>query len=172
MHYMGFCPVHKRTTWVHPDIAKNILDTYMPSGLVAPASADKTGLVYAITSDLVNVVKIGRWSGSTAKLASRYTTYYGDDLEIMSVRVEDSPAEEVRLHEKLTSYHISGELFEKNCWQAVLREMGRLRHHRDNTKLLTGLSGHKRSFDEIAMDGCKDLRLRAQSSLAPKRVPC
>ncbi|KAK9827081.1 hypothetical protein WJX74_005957 [Apatococcus lobatus] len=108
----------QRHTRVHPDVAANIAVLYPPR---APRPA--AGRVYAITSNLIKVVKIGRWTGSMATLVSRYKTYYGEDLEMATVEVEDCKAAEMFIHDAMADHRISQELFDGCCWDDAVKAM-------------------------------------------------
>lgn len=105
-------------TMVHPEVAANIALLCPPRPTQSAA-----GLVYAVTSNLVTAVKIGRWSGAPGPLISRYGTYYGKDLEMATVRVEDCKAAEKTVHDAMVDHCISGELFDKCCWSDAIAAM-------------------------------------------------
>lgn len=88
---------------------------------------DKEGHVYAITSPLINCVKIGMWRGSLETLIARYVTYYGEELELVFSPVGDRRLAEKELHERFAQDHVQNELFDKRCWGEVVDAVWALR---------------------------------------------
>lgn len=85
------------------------------------AYADSEGQVYAVTSPLVNCVKIGMWHGSWKKLLGRYLTYYGEALELVYSPVSgDARIAEKKLHREFSHYHVQNELYDKRCWTEIV----------------------------------------------------
>jgi hypothetical protein len=81
---------------------------------IADAQPDTpAGYVYAITSPLVAVVKIGYWKGGLPELRSRYVTYYGPQLELYCKMFEDCAAAEKAMHAAFTGSAVTHELFDK-----------------------------------------------------------
>ncbi|RYE16209.1 MAG: hypothetical protein EOP45_17900 [Sphingobacteriaceae bacterium] len=83
-------------------------------------SADSpTGLIYAVTSPILNAVKIGQWSGSVDQLRSRYRTYYGHSCHIVYQKVADRRICEIQTFQQFSSFNLrsvdvkNGELFDK-----------------------------------------------------------
>lgn len=74
----------------------------------------RQGYVYAITSPLVNAVKIGRWTDTLDTLLKRYNTYFGKSSVYVTCWVKDCVAVEADLLFKFKKYRIDGELFEKD----------------------------------------------------------
>lgn len=102
-------------TWVHPDVETR-LAAWCDNRKRRRHS--NRGYVYAVTSDVLNAVKIGMWTGSLQNLRNRYLTPYGPSLQIWCVIVDDCMAAEMQLHKQFESHNIGGELFDKD-------EMGR-----------------------------------------------
>jgi prophage antirepressor-like protein len=71
------------------------------------------GVVYCVTSKLINFVKIGFWTGNLKTLRSRYCTSYGSDVEILYVTTNNAHILETKCHERFEKYRISNELFNK-----------------------------------------------------------
>lgn len=97
-------------TWVHPQVAIRL--AAWCSNRKRKLSA--RGYVYAVTSDVLNAVKIGMWTGSSHNLKSRYQTPYGPSLQIWCVVVNDCVAAEVQLHKQFKEFNKGGELFDKS----------------------------------------------------------
>lgn len=93
---------------------------------------EKEGHVYAVTSSVINCVKIGMWRGSLEKLIARYVTYYGEDLEIVFSPVDDRRLAEKELHGRFAQYHVQNELFNKRCWDEVVDAVWCLRQQHQN----------------------------------------
>lgn len=55
------------------------------------------GLVYIISSHIINAVKIGRWKGDVKTLRKRYITYYGPDISIHFKEFEDCELAETEM---------------------------------------------------------------------------
>ncbi len=72
--------------------------------------------VYIVTSDLLKCVKIGYWRSSKKALKSRYKHTYGDELELLTITVDDCIDVEKMFKKKFTEYRISGELYEKKYY--------------------------------------------------------
>ena len=72
------------------------------------------GIVYFITCELLNGVKIGFWRASLDSLRDRFQTYYGKDINIYYCRSPNAPELENKIHNKFTEYNITNELFKKD----------------------------------------------------------
>lgn len=105
-------------TWVHPDVKTHLT---MWCGLKRKRVA--SGYVYAVTSELLNAVKIGMWRGSIDGLKSRYRTPYGPGLEVYTVFVGDCAACEHKLHRQFDRHNLGGELFAKEHLDDYVAEM-------------------------------------------------
>ena len=106
---------HKKHTWAHPDIAKHV--TYWadrPSLIKDPA-----GLVYAVTSPAVDLVKVGHWRGDIPSLKSRYRVYYTRDMQMVYAQVQDCASVEDSLLSQFHAMSLGGELFKKGIWAPV-----------------------------------------------------
>ena len=53
---------------------------------IGPKSLILIGYTYCVTSDLLDSVKIGYWTGSIDGLKKRYATYYGKELVLYYVK--------------------------------------------------------------------------------------
>jgi hypothetical protein len=76
--------------------AENILPTCLVLNKVKyrelrneAANARVRGVIYIITSSVVNLVKIGSWKGTISDLKSRYVTYYGQNIRLWAFAAED-----------------------------------------------------------------------------------
>ncbi|KAK9827067.1 hypothetical protein WJX74_005490 [Apatococcus lobatus] len=77
-----------------------------------------SGYVYAVTSDVLDAVKIGLWSGSLDNLRTRYLTPYGPTLTFETAFVDDCVRAEAALHKQFWQQNLGGELFHKASLQA------------------------------------------------------
>ena len=96
------------------DAVQHVLD------MTRSKQADRAGVIYAITSPYMNVIKLGRWTGSTENLRKRYRTYYGGALELHLANVEDCCTAEREMLTAFQAEKASGELFRKEALTAVL----------------------------------------------------
>lgn len=103
-------------TWVHPQVATKLAGWCGNK----KRQLSKNGYIYAVTSDILNAVKIGMWTGSLHNLKSRYLTPYGPSLQICCVAVDDCVQTEAELHKQFKEFNMGGELFDKD-------QMGRYR---------------------------------------------
>lgn len=78
------------------------------------AEKDRSGHIYAVTSPLLNAVKLGRWGGSLQRLRYRYTGIYGDSIVLYTSQTSDSHAAEAQMHCRFARYRLSNELFSKD----------------------------------------------------------
>jgi hypothetical protein len=78
-----------------------------------PVKDNLGGMVYVVTSDLVDVVKIGMWKGGHKRLEERYRCYYGPRLDMKTIKSVDCRKLETLAHEKLSDMRIAGELYRK-----------------------------------------------------------
>jgi hypothetical protein len=67
-------------------------------------------MIYVITSDIINAVKIGRWAGEMECLFNRYSTYYGHNLKILYKHCEDDLSTEREILKSVS--HLA---LRKNC---------------------------------------------------------
>lgn len=97
---------------MHYEHPATILEEYW-----VPPSEEPKGqeLVYIATSPLVDVVKIGKWSGNLARLRGRYRTYYGKDLELVTFETTDSTRLEGAAHREFAPFNMHLELFRKGA---------------------------------------------------------
>lgn len=103
-------------TWVHPSALDNLRDWC----LRPKRKRDGSGYVYAATSPLIPIVKIGMWTGSIDNLRKRYTTPYGPDLQLTVKCVADVVMAEAQLHKQFAVHNLGGELFCKNMLNEYL----------------------------------------------------
>jgi len=73
----------------------------------------KDGMVYCISSPIINGVKIGFWTGTLKGLIHRYTTYYGNKMKINYVETNDPYRLEQKCMKKYAKNKICNEIFEK-----------------------------------------------------------
>lgn len=78
------------------------------------------GLVYCITSVLVNFTKIGVTRNSLQSLKKRYHTYYGNDLKLEVVATLNPFQLEKMAHKHFYEYKLSKELFKKENFQQYI----------------------------------------------------
>lgn len=78
------------------------------------------GVLYAVTSPLVNVVKIGYWTGELERLWSRYHTYFGKPLQVVVSRpLANCVKAEASLKTAFMATCVWGELFDKNSFSPI-----------------------------------------------------
>lgn len=72
--------------------------------------------VYAVTSDLVNTIKVGYWKGLPYDLYTRYMTTHGRDVEVVIFCCDPKKIRksEIAVHAEMSTFHIELELFEKS----------------------------------------------------------
>lgn len=100
--------------WVHPDVLPDLQHWCSHR----KRKQTTCGYVYAVTSDVLDAVKIGMWSGSLDNLRARYLTPYGPTVTMASAFVEDCVRAEAALHKKFLQHNLGGELFHKASLQA------------------------------------------------------
>lgn len=100
--------------WVHPDVLPDLQHWCSHR----KRKQTSRGYVYAVTSDVLDAVKIGMWSGSLDNLRARYLTPYGPSLSMETAFVEDCVWAEAALHNKFRQHSLGGELFQKTFLQA------------------------------------------------------
>ena len=105
-------------TWVHPNIVPHLQHWCSNKRKCSPS-----GYVYAVTSSVLNAVKIGMWRGSIDKLRARYLTPYGPTVQIATAVVDDCLAVEATLHRQFQQYSLGGELFDKQHHQEYLNAL-------------------------------------------------
>ena len=74
------------------------------------------GLLYAVTSNLLNGIKVGFWRGSHTRLLGRYSGQYGTDLEMITFPTENVDIAEREAFEEMEHMHLCNELYRKNKW--------------------------------------------------------
>lgn len=95
-------------TWVHPTVLPDLQRWCSEKKKMSSA-----GYIYAVTSDVLNAVKIGMWRGSIDNLRARYLTPYGPSVEFSTAIVEDCVVAEASLHNQFKQHSLGGELFDK-----------------------------------------------------------
>jgi len=73
--------------------------------------------VYAVWPVLpgLSLVKVGSWSGTLAKLRSRYVTVYGGSLGLLVFATDNALAAERKAQQALLPFHLENELFHHSC---------------------------------------------------------
>ncbi len=74
------------------------------------------GYVYCVMSDLIDAIKIGFWTGNFRDLVSRYKTYYGKSVQIITFYTIFPSLLEKKTHDYFRNNMISNELFDKNMY--------------------------------------------------------
>ena len=82
------------------------------------AKKNKVGMVYLVTSPLLNAVKAGYWTGRVIELYYRYRTVYGKKLDILLFDTSDCQLLEDQFKSKFQVYQISGEMFNLEMMEA------------------------------------------------------
>lgn len=100
-------PLSLRGTWIHPELARCLYDWCARN----QHDKMKRGCVYLITSEYLNAVKIGMWTGTKKGLQGRYITPYGSSLEM---HTRTCGVKEREMHLLFKEYRIEGELFDKS----------------------------------------------------------
>lgn len=87
---------------------------------------ENEGLVYIITSDVLDAVKIGYTKGTNEKLHRRYVTCYGQNMTIHCRRFNDAVRMEKVLHVRFDEHRKTGELFDKRYFGRYIEFMEKL----------------------------------------------
>ena len=74
------------------------------------------GMVYIVSSNLLNAVKIGMWRSNIESLYSRYITCYGKNIHIDYFLTNNARKLESKTHEHFKKYQITNELFNKHYY--------------------------------------------------------
>lgn len=85
--------------------------------MVVLAETKQPEYVYFVRTQDNKLCKIGRWSGTIAKLKGRCATYYGRDRvqDMLIYRTSDSVKREKELHRFCGKEHVELELFNATC---------------------------------------------------------
>lgn len=104
-----------QATWVHPDLVDDLRHWCQLARHRTERRSlqGRAGYVYVVTSAVINIAKIGCWSGDIHGLRSRYVTPYGPELQLEVNYVKDMIAAEAQLHKQFAIYNVGGELFDK-----------------------------------------------------------
>lgn len=95
-------------------------DTFkMVQDILEEDHSSSHGMVYAVTSPLLNAVKIGCWSGSMHRLFSRYHTYFGKDIQLISCPVKDCRQAEKEMKDVFRHELLCNELYNKALWLTI-----------------------------------------------------
>lgn len=73
-----------------------------------------TELVYLVTSNIVDGIKVGMWSNSANKLLSRYKTYFGKNTVLHYFICPNARSIETAFMQHFKDHKISNELFDKS----------------------------------------------------------
>ena len=68
----------ERHTWIHPSVCAH-LKQWLEKPKATPTQPPR---VYAVTSPVIGIVKVGKWCGSLQNLKTRYITVYGPEVSI------------------------------------------------------------------------------------------
>jgi hypothetical protein len=98
------------TKWLDNLINNKYFDNYILSNV----NKDLSGVIYICSSQLIDCVKIGYWTGSITGLKSRYKMVYGKDVILNCKNVENVRDIEKEIHLVFKQFNISGELFQKD----------------------------------------------------------
>ena len=83
------------------------------------ACAKGSGVVYLVTSDILNGIKCGLWGGSYGALSCRYRCVYGPTTYIETFETDDMEKAEQMLLQRMKHVSIGGELVAKDAWDYV-----------------------------------------------------
>ena len=108
--------INMLTKWLDNFINNKYCDNY----ILEKVSDDLSGVVYICSSPLINVVKIGYWTGNITGLQSRYKMIYGKDIFLICKNVENAHDIEKQIHREFKQFNISGELFQKDNIQLYI----------------------------------------------------
>ena len=104
--------------WLNDFINNQLIGEYI---LISLNKHEGTcGMIYLVTSPLVNAVKIGYWRGSIDGLKTRYGLSYGNNLEIHYKETNNVRKSEKQIHNYFREFNICNELFEKNNLQSYI----------------------------------------------------
>ena len=78
-------------------------------------------MVYIVSSNLLNAVKIGMWRSNIESLYSRYITCYGKNIHIDYFLTNNARKLESKTHEHFNKYQITNELFNKNYYSEYVK---------------------------------------------------
>ena len=84
---------------------------------------DKKGVVYAVTSPLLNAIRIGHWNASPHSLDAQCRKFYGHDIQILTTTTSSPKAVEELLHRRFAEHHLSGSLYDKAMADAIFRSV-------------------------------------------------
>lgn len=102
---------------------------YEPNLLSLNKTIGFNGVVYFVTCDILNGIKIGFWRSSLESLKKRYTTTYGKNTKILFCRTQNAPKLEKEIHKEFHNHNITNEIFSKDKLEDYL-------HFIKNTKKL------------------------------------
>ena len=86
-----------------------------------PIKEDRKGVVYAVTSPLLNAIKIGHWNASTHSLDAQCRKFYGHDIQMITATTSTPKRLEEHLHRQVAEHHLSGSLYDKSMVDAIFR---------------------------------------------------
>ena len=87
---------------------------YEPKLLNLNRSIGFAGIVYFVSCDLLNGIKIGFWRSSLELLKKRYMTPYGKNVKILFCRTQNAPELEKEIHREFKKDNLSNEIFKKD----------------------------------------------------------
>lgn len=95
---------------------------------------DMHGIIYAITSEVINCVKIGYWRGSLQSLKAKYRTRYGPELVVYYADCNNVMIGAETMHEKFKKYRVyeDSELFQKDHLAKYIRYLNDLQEKYDD----------------------------------------
>jgi hypothetical protein len=110
---------------IRKNSTRNPFETTLNFNTLPRTQKKRDGLVYVITSPVLDAVKIGMWKGSVKKLKERYSTYYGPRLTLKIIETDNCRRLETLAHSALREFKIESELFKKGAtdYEAIIRNL-------------------------------------------------
>ena len=100
------------TKWIQQFDNSKLKQYNIPNMKIVKES--KVGYVYCVTSNIVNAIKIGFWTGSIDSLQQCYHTYFGNDINLYYFYTKNPDKLEYECHKYFDNYKITNELFNKD----------------------------------------------------------
>ena len=97
--------------------------SYKPKLINIDDNIGLSGVVYFITCDILNGVKIGFWRSNMNALKARYTTPYGKNCKIIFYKTDNAPELEKDIHYRFSEYRVTNEIFKKENFDDYLNFM-------------------------------------------------
>ena len=98
------------------------LSTEERQAIHATVSAKQRGVLYAITSPLIEAVKVGKCGQRNPRIQlwKRYGSSYGRRMTMKTFETGDIDDAEIEAQRRLMDLHIEDELYQKPGWERIL----------------------------------------------------